>query len=48
MEPSRPTPLARGRALLVDVLLALGIGLVQVLGVLVSERVGRDGGLAGP
>ena len=44
MEPSRPTPLARGRALLVDVLLALGIGLVQVLGVLVSERVGRAAG----
>ena len=41
MEPSRPTPLARRRALAVDVLLALGVGLVQVLGVLLSERVGR-------
>jgi signal transduction histidine kinase len=48
MEPSRPTPLARGRALLVDVLLALGIGLVQVLGVLVSERVGRAAGWRHP
>ena len=48
MEPSRPTPLARGRALLVDVLLALGIGLVQVLGVLVSERVGRAAGWRDP
>jgi signal transduction histidine kinase len=42
MEPSRPTPLARGRALLVDVLLALGIGLAQVLGVLLSEYYGRS------
>jgi signal transduction histidine kinase len=41
MEPSRPTPLARHRALAVDVLLALGVFLVQVLGVLLSERVGR-------
>ena len=48
MEPSRPTPLARGRALLVDVLLALGIGLVQVLGVLLSERVGRAAGWRDP
>jgi signal transduction histidine kinase len=48
MEPSRPTPLARGRALLVDVLLALGIGLVQVVGVLVSERVGRTAGWRDP
>jgi signal transduction histidine kinase len=42
MEPSRPTPLARGRALLVDVLLAVGIGLAQVLGVLLSEYYGRS------
>jgi signal transduction histidine kinase len=42
MEPSRPTALARGRALLVDVLLAVGIGLAQVLGVLLSEYYGRS------
>jgi signal transduction histidine kinase len=48
MEPSRPTPLARGRALVVDVLLALGIGLAQVLGVLLSERVGRSAGWRDP
>ena len=48
MEPSRPTPLARGRALRLDVLLALGIGLVQVLGVLVSERIGRSAGWRDP
>jgi signal transduction histidine kinase len=42
MEPSRPTPLARHRALTVDVLLALGVLLVQVLGMLLSERVGRS------
>ena len=35
-------PSARGRALTVDVLLAIGIGLVQVLGVVISERVGRS------
>jgi signal transduction histidine kinase len=48
MEPSRPTPLARGRALVVDVLLALGIGLAQVLGMLLSERVGRSAGWRDP
>jgi signal transduction histidine kinase len=48
MEPSRPTPLARGRALVVDVLLALGIGLAQVLGMLLSERVGRSAGWRAP
>jgi signal transduction histidine kinase len=48
MEPSRPTPLARGRALVIDVLLALGIGLAQVLGVLLSERVGRSAGWRDP
>ena len=42
MEPSGRTLLARDRALLVDVLLALGIGLVQVLGVLLSERYGHS------
>ncbi|MFL5881621.1 MAG: sensor histidine kinase, partial [Actinomycetota bacterium] len=35
-------PLARGRALTIDVLLAVGIGLVQVLSLVVSERVGRS------
>jgi signal transduction histidine kinase len=48
MEPSRPTPLARGRALVVDVLLAFGVGLAQVLGVLLSERVGRSAGWRDP
>jgi signal transduction histidine kinase len=38
MEPSSRSPLARDRALLVDVLLALGIGLVQVVTVLWSDR----------
>jgi signal transduction histidine kinase len=42
MEPSRPTPLARRRALAVDALLALGVFLLEVLGVLLSERVGRS------
>jgi signal transduction histidine kinase len=42
MEPSRRIPLARGRALLIDVLLAVGIGLAQVLGVMLSEVVGRS------
>jgi hypothetical protein len=42
MEPTRRTPLARGRALALDVLLALGVGLVQVLGLGLSERVGRS------
>ena len=42
MEPSRRDPLARGRALVVDVLLALGVGLVQVVGVLLSERYGHS------
>jgi signal transduction histidine kinase len=42
MEPSRRNPLARGRALATDVLLALGVGLVQVLGVMISELVGRS------
>jgi signal transduction histidine kinase len=48
MEPSRPTPLARHRALAVDVLLAIGVFLVQVLGVLLSERVGRSAGWRDP
>jgi signal transduction histidine kinase len=42
MQASRRIPLARGRALAVDVLLALAIGLVQVLALVVSERVGRS------
>jgi signal transduction histidine kinase len=42
MEPSRLTPLARGRALAVDVLVALGVGLVQLLGLAVSEGIGRS------
>ena len=42
MEPSRRIPLARGRALALDVLLAVGVGLVQVLSLVVSERVGRS------
>jgi signal transduction histidine kinase len=48
MEPSRPTPLARHRALAVDVLLVAGIGLVQVLGMQLSERVGRAAGWRAP
>ncbi|MDP9207445.1 MAG: histidine kinase dimerization/phosphoacceptor domain-containing protein, partial [Actinomycetota bacterium] len=42
MEPSSRSPLPRGRALRTDVLLALGIGLVQVVGVLLSERYGHS------
>jgi signal transduction histidine kinase len=42
MEPTRRTPLARGRALAVDVLLALGVGLAQMLGLGLSEWVGRS------
>jgi signal transduction histidine kinase len=40
MEPSRGAPLARGRALVVDVLLVVGIAVVQVLGCWASERIG--------
>jgi signal transduction histidine kinase len=40
MEPSRGAPLARGRALVVDVLLVAGIAAAQVLGCWVSERIG--------
>jgi signal transduction histidine kinase len=40
MEPSRGAPLARGRALVVDVLLALGVAAIQVLGSWASERIG--------
>ena len=40
MEPSRGAPLARGRALAVDVLLVVGVAAVQVLGSWASERVG--------
>ena len=42
MEASRGAPLARGRALVVDVLLALGVGLVQVTGTAASESFGRS------
>src|SRR5215218_10128494 len=40
MEPSRGAPLARGRALAVDVLLAVGVAAVQVLASWASERIG--------
>ena len=40
MEPSRGAPLARGRALAVDVLLVVGLAAVQVLGCWASERIG--------
>jgi signal transduction histidine kinase len=40
MEPSRGAPLARGRALVADVLLVVGIAAVQVLGCWASERIG--------
>jgi signal transduction histidine kinase len=39
MEPSRGAPLARGRALAVDVLLVVGVAAVQVLGCWASERI---------
>jgi signal transduction histidine kinase len=42
MEPSRSNPLARDRARLVDVLLALGLGLVQVCSLVWSERFIRS------
>jgi signal transduction histidine kinase len=42
MEPSSRSPLPRGRALRTDVLLALGIGLVQVVVLAVSQRVIRS------
>ncbi|HSO52060.1 MAG TPA: hypothetical protein VL330_04795, partial [Actinomycetes bacterium] len=42
MEPSSRSPLPRGRALRTDVLLALGVGLVQVVGVLLSEHYGHS------
>src|SRR5215213_5112716 len=41
MEPSGRAPLARGRALAIDVLLALGVGLVQVAGVGASGSFAR-------
>ena len=40
MEPSRGGPLARGRALAVDVLLVVGVMAVQVLGSWASEGIG--------
>jgi len=42
MEPTRRNPLARGRALLADVLLVLVVGLIQVLGCWASERIGNS------
>jgi len=42
MEPTRRNPLARGRALLADVLLVLVVGLIQVLGCWASERIGHS------
>jgi signal transduction histidine kinase len=44
MEASRRPPLARGRALGVDVLLAGGVVVVQILGSAASERIGRSVG----
>jgi signal transduction histidine kinase len=41
MEPSRGAPPARGRALAVDLLLAVGVGLVQVAGVSASGSFAR-------
>ena len=40
MEPSRGAPLARGRALTVDVLLVVGVTAIQLLGCWASERIG--------
>ena len=40
MEPSRGAPLARGRALAVDVVLAAGVAAVQVVGCWASEGIG--------
>jgi signal transduction histidine kinase len=42
METSTPVPPGRGRALAVDAALAVGIGLVQVVSLVVSERIGRS------
>ena len=42
MEPPTRTALPRGRALAVDVLVVLGVGVVQVLGSWGSERIGRS------
>jgi signal transduction histidine kinase len=39
MEPSRGAPLARGRALALDVLLVAGVAAVQLLGCWASERI---------
>jgi signal transduction histidine kinase len=41
MEPSGRMPLARGRALVVDVLLAVGVAVVQVAGAVASQRIGH-------
>ena len=42
MEPSRRLPLARGRALVVDVLLAAGVAVVQIVGSVASQRIGAS------
>ena len=44
MEPPERAAPARGRALAVDVLVAVGVGLVQVLGCWASEGIGRSAG----
>jgi len=42
MEPSRRLPLARGRALVVDVLLAAGVAVVQIVGSVASRCIGAS------
>jgi hypothetical protein len=42
MEPSGRLPLARGRALVVDVLLAAGVAIVQIVGSVASQRIGAS------
>jgi signal transduction histidine kinase len=42
MEPSGRLPLARGRALVVDVLLAVGVAVVQVVGSVASQGFGHS------
>src|SRR5215211_6088030 len=41
MEPSGRMPLPRGRALVLDVLLAVGVAVVQVAGAVASQRIGH-------
>jgi len=42
MEPSGRLPLARGRALVLDVLLAAGVTVVQIAGSVASQRIGAS------